>query len=204
MGGTTRKERRTEMNLQRKALLEMALVSRQAANIRRFNTAYMISTDTVGQHSWGVCVLCDIICGEHGATSQLLRAAMYHDMAEIDTGDVPATAKWADKKFAAAIEDRENVVAKHFARFNIWPELTEQEQLILKWADSMDGMLFCLKEHHLGNRYAGSIFNKWMAFLAGIRCPTVEAQQLYFAICEAYKENSNEWCQHIWDKILGR
>jgi 5'-deoxynucleotidase YfbR-like HD superfamily hydrolase len=70
-------------------------------------------------------------------------------LAELDTGDIPAPVKIHNDDMLAAvrrIEQRFNEIHG----FDIW--LTKEEEILVKWADMMELILWCLEEIDLGNR----------------------------------------------------
>lgn len=109
--------------------------------------------------------------------SRLLMAALTHDLAEVDTGDVPATAKWGDSKLTAALERLEG---RFDEAHGIKWDLTPAEVRILKWADTYELCLYCHHHAYMGNSYANTILKAGMAYLTEkIGFPTTESKELY-------------------------
>ncbi len=129
--------------------------------VKRYHTVTMIKEQTVAAHSWGVaCVLIDIL-GEPSA--KLLKAALYHDVAESMTGDVPATTKWKYTELAEALQKAEEDVERSLGIYVTG--LTSSELSTLKFADMVDLILHCVKEYRLGNRDALEIITRGMNYL---------------------------------------
>jgi len=61
------------------------------SEVKRFHTLTTLQTETVGHHSHGVA--CFTLLLDPDASRQLLLAALFHDLAEQYTGDIPSPAK---------------------------------------------------------------------------------------------------------------
>jgi 5'-deoxynucleotidase YfbR-like HD superfamily hydrolase len=176
-------------------------IAKQAAGVGRFHTVRTITQNRVDGHSWGVAVLCDIICGGK-PDAYLLRAALYHDLAEVDTGDIPATAKWSSEELAGYVKGREKFFSDHLERFNISPYLNDQEKLVLKWADSLDGMFYCWEEKNLGNRFMDHTFWNWVEYLKAIECPNEIAKSIFDSLVTSYSSGDSIWPRHHWSDYV--
>lgn len=132
---------------------------------RRYHGFRMLMEDTVGHHSFNVA--CIIMKVRPDASAALLRAALKHDIAEHIVGDMPAPSKRAlpdyladplgegpsvTKTFREVFAEYENKTAMQRG-VTIDEDLTPEEAWLLKFADSLDGMRFCLNERHLGNQH---------------------------------------------------
>lgn len=128
---------------------------------RRYHGFRMLMEDTVGHHSFNVA--CIIMKVRPNASVQLLRAALKHDIAEHKVGDMPAPSKRAAPDYPAGSAAPETVTFRDwFGMYEsatamehgvqIDEDLTDEERWVLKFADSLDGMRFCINEMLLGNR----------------------------------------------------
>ena len=117
------------------------------AQSKRFHTVDTLRAQTIAQHSFGVAWLC-VLLSESPASSDLILAALSHDLAEHKVGDVPSPTKRALRETGDALEIHEEGFLRDV---NLFYFLTEKEKTILKMADILDGMLFCLRERQLGN-----------------------------------------------------
>lgn len=134
---------------------------------RRYHGFRMLMEDTVGHHSFNVAHI--IMFVQPDARAELLRAALKHDVAEHIVGDMPAPTKRAAPPYVRYSETgpREKISEISFREwfgsyeastaadhgFQLDEELTDAEKWLLKFADSLDGMRFCLNEAVLGNRH---------------------------------------------------
>lgn len=135
---------------------------------RRYHGFRMLMEDTVGHHSYNVA--CIIMKVRPDASAALLRAALKHDVAEHIVGDMPAPSKRAAPDYVhyeaekqgaprevSRVSFREwfgsyeaDTAAQHGVQLD--EDLTVEETWVLKFADSLDGMRFCINEMLLGNR----------------------------------------------------
>lgn len=128
---------------------------------RRYHGFRFILEDTVGQHSYNVA--CTIMYLRPAASAKLLRAALKHDMAEHKVGDMPAPTKRdlpdyqsrpipgdGPASFREVFGKYEEETAKARS-VDLEQDLPPDEAWVLKFADSLDGMRFCIRERQLGN-----------------------------------------------------
>lgn len=117
----------------------------RGAGVKRFHTARTLTENNVAEHSFEVALLCHIL-SDGTESRNLLLAALTHDLAEHETGDIPGYVGSAMKSCLKEHEEHLlNIAGLSFA-------LTEGEERTLKLADRLSGMLFCLRERQLGNR----------------------------------------------------
>lgn len=122
---------------------------RQGGSVLRFHTWPCVRQQSVAAHTWGVLALIYSLDPEPSA--DLVRRAVFHDLAEYDTGDVPSSAKWASaelKKMMDKVED-------YFNKVHGFPgddTLSSYEIDVLKMADLLDMLWYCYEEYMIGNR----------------------------------------------------
>lgn len=116
-------------------------------DVQRFHTMRTVKPNTVGQHSYGVALLCQLLAPN--CSKKLLLAALTHDMAEQWTGDVPAPAKIAMGISQSLHELEETTLLAIGIDYGC--DLNQDERRILKLADTLDGLMFCILEFNLGN-----------------------------------------------------
>lgn len=130
---------------------------------RRYHGFRLLMEDTVGHHSFNVA--CIIMRLRPDASAHLLRAALKHDMAEHVAGDMPAPTKRALPDYLMLPEPHRRDTPRTFrevfgeyedslmAAAGVSTEdLMPCEEWVLKLADALDGMRFCIQELRLGNR----------------------------------------------------
>lgn len=118
--------------------------------VRRCHTRRVLRQQTVGEHSFGVAWLCALMFGPE-TRAALLVNALAHDLAEQVVGDIPAPTKHhLNEEARRSLEDLEETVL--FQSNIILPDLTEEERVVLKIADCLDLMMYCVEERNAGNR----------------------------------------------------
>ncbi len=140
----------------REALVERINYVYQGSWVTRFHQHIGHRLDTDARHSHGVAMLCYFLTNG-SPSAQLLMAALTHDLAEQEVGDIPFPAKRN-----LGIREKVNAAeAASLAAAGLTFELTEEEELLLSVADSLDGMLYCAGEAALGNRTLSGIYDAW-------------------------------------------
>ena len=129
--------------------------------VKRFHTIPMIGEETVGEHSFGVAMMVLAIT-EQKASADLLRAALYHDMAEQITGDSPFTAKRAFPMLKSTLEIMEETWETDNG-FHV--DLNERDRLLLKSADMLQLLWRCKLQRDLGNTNVDKVFTNGVKFL---------------------------------------
>lgn len=143
-----------------------------AGSVTRFHTKRTIRTQTIGEHSWGVAMILLQICKP---SAELLKAALYHDLAESVTGDTPATAKWSSYELKTSLQKLEDNFNK---RLGLDLILSIEEEELLRWADMLELIMYCQTEVELGNRKMSTIILTGIAYLEARIPPCVEASKL--------------------------
>lgn len=133
---------------------------RSAGNIKRYHTVQIIGEQTVAAHSFNVAMLCKAI--EPNCSMNLLMAALTHDLAEIETGDIPATTKWYHKKLADELAEIETAFEEVH---ELYFQLTKEERDTLKIADMLELIFFCDEQRKLGNENMLVIMNRGVEYL---------------------------------------
>lgn len=134
--------------------------------VKRYHAMTTLISDTVGQHSFHVAWLATFIWQAiHKSTprAELLLAALSHDLAEQEFGDIPAPTKRA----VAAMEKVAHLEDAHLRQhgFNYTDDLTLEEKFILKLADYLDGLRFCNHELDLGNSRMMVVRSRYITYI---------------------------------------
>lgn len=128
---------------------------REAAAVKRCHVVRTIGEHTIAEHSYHVAMLCWKLC-DMEPSANLLKAALFHDLAEVVTGDIPATMKWSSPEMRDLIDGEEY----KFNRINkLEISLSQQEELVLKWADGLELAWFCVDQLMLGNRRVDTMYH---------------------------------------------
>lgn len=127
-------------------------VIERGGDVKRYHAITTLRQDTVAQHSFHVAWIATLLWTSwKGDTpsAHLLLAALSHDLAEFEFGDIPAPTKRA----VAAFERMDHLEQAFLEQrgFEYHNFLSEDERYILHLADSLDGLRFCTAELCLGN-----------------------------------------------------
>jgi 5'-deoxynucleotidase YfbR-like HD superfamily hydrolase len=144
-----------------RGLIERIGTVRKAAYIKRFHTVPTVGeSQTVGAHSWGVATLLNELWPH--SSKGLLLATLYHDVAEVLIGDIPATTKWAYPDFAEAVA---RVEADAEEKLGIHIVLNDEEKKRLKICDMLELVIFASEQIKLGNHYFEPVFENGVKYL---------------------------------------
>jgi len=157
---------------------------RNAGYVRRYHTVQTIGHQTVAEHSFNVAmILLDLTNGK--AHADLLKAALYHDLPEVFTGDIPATAKWASPSLVQSLKLLEDVFDSDY---NLVVNLSEDDKKLLKFADMAELVMYSLDQLRLGNRNMISIAERGVNYLEEMQFVGAKALQLMNDLIEQVKE----------------
>lgn len=146
---------------------------REAGSVKRYHTVQTHGDQTVAEHSFHVCMILTQIV--ENPSAELLKAALYHDLPEVDTGDMPATTKWRYPKLAEELEIAE---LDFITRHGLSVKLHDREWLALKYADMCELVQFCVDQLNLGNRNMLVIANRGLDFLGTLPFCSAKASEL--------------------------
>src|SRR6478752_2670221 len=126
------------------------LYMREAFQVKRYHTvSYTAMQDTVGHHTANVISLLYFLYDDAPPLG-VISNALYHDVLELLTGDIPSTAKWSDTQFNEALTKFEERLAK---KIGIpLAKMSEQDANLLRLADIMDLCLKAVDEIMSGNQ----------------------------------------------------
>lgn len=129
------------------------------SEVTRYHTVTTLVKETVGHHSHGVAMLALLL--NPLASRQVLMAALFHDLAEHQTGDIPSPAK---RQFG--IGDKVDELEHRLMRAAgiVMPELTPDDARTVKLADLAQGALFCVREISLGNSRMRAVLDRYLAY----------------------------------------
>lgn len=150
--------------------------------VTRYHTVFTFAKETVGHHSHGVAMM--VLMIKPDASASLLKAALYHDLAEQVVGDIPSPAK---RRFdlGKRLDELEHAVIEEAGIQQ--PELDDEEVRILKLADIAQGALFCAREMQLGNTRLAPVYARYISYAVQIGLEGRESA-LFNAITEIAHE----------------
>lgn len=142
--------------------------------VKRYHTHDTLLTQNNAEHSWGVVTL--LLMLKPDASIHAIKYALWHDVAEIETGDIPATAKWRWPSLQKAIKDIEKEMNR---RIPLLSEISDEEKALIKVCDRLESMIHCVREKKLGNTGLDQIIKNQMQ--------KVDETQLYLIYPELTK-----------------
>lgn len=162
-----------------KALVEAQLY-RDAGAVKRFHVKRMHRTQTVAEHTFGMLMLVKQV-----APKNVLRvvydAILHHDLPELFTGDIPAPIKRAHAELGPLLDSIEVGLYPLYREFHLTPD----EELLIKWADRMDLVLWCLEEVRMGNTFCAVTVARGLGWILAARLPEGTKDLTDQAVAEA-------------------
>lgn len=156
-------------------------VCMKAGQVRRFHIHPTIGQETVAEHTYGVAMLV-LMLTNRKASAALLRAALYHDIPEIETSDVPFTVKASFPIVKCSLEVLEE---EFLTKWDMIIDLNEADKLVLKWADMLQLLFYCKQQRELGNRGMNAVFARGVDFLNSLK-PVEHGRELLQWLIENY------------------
>lgn len=149
-------------------------------SVKRFHTWSSIKEQNLAAHSWGVAMILLHIGGEEAEDVNLIRAALVHDLHEVEAGDIPYPYKRNDLRVAEAYKDQEEDFNN---RYGIEYQLTTKQVTLLKWADMFECLLHAVREVDMGNKLMVPVVQK----ASGVcleSAPNERARQLVYEVLD--------------------
>jgi 5'-deoxynucleotidase YfbR-like HD superfamily hydrolase len=132
--------------------------------VKRYHTLATIGEQTVGSHSWGVAVILNWL-DPHISKHAILKA-LTHDVAEKQTGDMPAPTKWNNKDLALELALVEKKIEQDLG---VDYDLTPQEQELFKQSDLFELLWYCVNQRSLGNTNVNVVFSNGVEKLVDMK-----------------------------------
>jgi 5'-deoxynucleotidase len=150
--------------------MELLAFLRRSAQVRRFHTEHVIHHQNTGEHSYSVAWLCWYLCSMAGreVSAGLLLHALAHDAAEHALGDIPSPTKRA----LGIREEVDAIEAEAMAYNGLYlPKIENWEATVLKYADALEGLLYCSEEIQRGNRLIYAAYRNFRAYVMELLSP---------------------------------
>lgn len=162
----------------------------KGGHTKRFHTADTLTEQSVAAHSFGVAWL--IVLIYPSARKDLILAGLAHDLAEHVIGDVSSPAKRRFPQLKSALDAAEHTMLRDVG-LDFETGLTDFEVKVLKTADMLDGMMFCVRERRMGSKVVCDIYENFRNYYIG---EGKRSQDLGY---EVFLE-----IEHMWEKYNGR
>lgn len=177
--------------------------------IQRWSLMRTARPETLSEHTAETAQLAHLLCllarARYGAPVRpeaVAVAALYHDAAEILTGDMPTPVKYKSEGMLRAYRAIE-AESLHTMRRMLPPDiqpalapylddsgLNEEERRLLKAADRLSAIIKCTEECRTGNREFASALEQQMHALADMHCPA--ADDFVRTMLPCYEQNLDE------------
>lgn len=177
--------------------------------IQRWSLMRTARPETLSEHTAETAQLAHLLCllarARYGAPVRpeaVAVAALYHDAAEILTGDMPTPVKYKSEGMLRAYRAIE-AESLHTMRRMLPPDiqpalapylddsgLNEEERRLLKAADRLSAIIKCTEECRTGNREFASALEQQMQALADMHCPA--ADDFVRTMLPCYEQNLDE------------
>ena len=148
-----------------KPLVEARLY-RDAGAVKRYHAQRTLRTQTVADHTFGMLMLIKQVA-PHLDKTALYAAILHHDLPELMTGDIPAPIKRAHPALGPLLEEIEQGLAPLYLPVDLLPE----DAALLKWADTMELVLWCLEEVRLGNSFVVPMVSRGLGWILNSYMP---------------------------------
>lgn len=166
--------------------LDLLLETFRGGDVKRFHTHPTIGSQTVAEHSWGVCVVLMRLYPD--CSMQLLQTAVTHDVTEAETGDIPFLVKRLHPEVKTVFDKIEH---HQESILNIAHncDLSDEDRRRLKVADYVESMIYCVRQAELGSKTMSLVLDRLEAALCHL-CDKDEIQ-LVINICRHYVQVIN-------------
>jgi 5'-deoxynucleotidase YfbR-like len=159
----------------------------RGGGVKRFHTVPVLREQTDADHSFGVAWICYLLA-ECRPSVTLLLAALSHDLGEFATGDMPSMIK-RNPTIGPPLAGIETIY-RAAAGIEFAGRLTEEEARWLDLADHMEGMMYCVAERWLGNRYAETWYARFSSYVAEKMTDRAAERELFHNIFYLWEEAS--------------
>lgn len=143
-----------------KPLVEATLY-RDAGAVRRYHVQRTLRQQTIAEHTFGMLMLIKQVRAGTFISPALYDAVLHHDLPELFTGDMPAPIKRAHPDLGPLMDSIEEGLAPLYLE----PDLDAEDTALLKWADRMELVLWCLEEIKMGNTHCHAMVKRGLGWI---------------------------------------
>lgn len=136
--------------------------TRMAGAVVRYHTWPTHQQQTVADHCWNIQRIF-LELWPHELSPKMVKFIVYHDAAELVTGDLPFPIKFRYPALRPILDEAERDITQKMGV--MLPELTEDEKLRFKICEYIEMMEFGMVEVLMGNRYGAPIVEDTRAFI---------------------------------------
>lgn len=157
-----------------------ATLYRDAGAVKRYHVKRVQRTQTIAEHTFGILMLIKQVCPD--CRKEVYNAVLHHDLPELFTGDIPAPIKRVHPELRPLMERiEEDLVPLHQDI-----PLSIPEAILLKWADRMELVLWCLEEVRLGNTFCRATVARGLGWILMAKIPDEAVALTDAAVADAW------------------
>tara|TARA_R110000751_G_scaffold220032_2_gene322689 strand:+ start:3569 stop:4105 length:537 start_codon:yes stop_codon:yes gene_type:complete len=135
----------------------------QGGHVSRYHTRPEVGNNqNVASHSWRALVILTTLWPDISREAVLW--LIYHDVAEAELGDLPATTKWNYPEIAKLYKKAEEKYEERL-ELPLNRKLTKEEQRKVKICDMLELVFHCKRQTQMGNTLALPIYLRGIDFL---------------------------------------
>lgn len=134
-------------------VLQKVIALREGGQTMRAHTRPYLGYYDVAMHSYNATNLLFMLYPKE-PSMDLVKAVMWHDIAERWTGDTPAPAKWASKLLKSLLDSLEEQVYEQLGLLEPFKNLTEDELNWLSAVDLLELYIWSKEQKAMGNSNA--------------------------------------------------
>lgn len=154
-------DKRTEPQPQRNADIKKLHERLRGGHVMRYHTRPELADgQNVAAHTWRAMVILDTLWPD--SSRNAMRYMLYHDVAEAELGDMPATTKWGYPAINAEMIKAEQ---EYEEKIGVKTQVYEKEHAMCDISDKLELVLHCYRLMQQGNGLAEDVFYKGVNYL---------------------------------------
>jgi|TARA_R100001443_G_C3298773_1_gene164713 5'-deoxynucleotidase YfbR-like HD superfamily hydrolase len=135
----------------------------QGGHVSRYHTRPEVGNNQdVASHSWRALVILTTLWPD--ISKEAILWVIYHDVAEAELGDLPATTKWNYPEIATLYKKAEQKYEKRLD-LPLNENLTKSDQRKIKISDMLELVFHCKRQTQMGNTLALPIYLRGIDYL---------------------------------------
>jgi len=136
----------------------------QGGHVVRFHTRPEVGEgQNVASHTWRALIVLTTLWED--VSKEAILWLLFHDVAEAELGDLPATTKWKYTELAQEFSKAEFKYEKDLELPVMLQDLTEKDRNLVKMADMLELVLHCKRQIQMGNTLAEPIYTRGREYL---------------------------------------
>lgn len=157
--------------------------------INRWGLMHSARNETLSEHcadtailAHALAVIGNKIFGKDYDANRVMTLAMYHDMCEVYTGDMPTPVKYSNDEIKKVYKEIERLscdrilsklpmdIRDEYENILKPKDKDAEYEVLVKAADKLSALLKCIEEKHMGNPEFDSAYKSILASIEKIQC----------------------------------